>query len=55
MKNWIARTSIKKHIRPSSARLTFSILLKDKHVDDPTIAALLGHTTTEQVQESLSV
>lgn len=51
MDKWVARTNIKKKIRPSSARLTFAILLKDENVDDPTIAALLGHTTTEQVQK----
>lgn len=52
MDKWVARTSIKKRIRPSSARLTFSILLKDRNVDDVTIAYLLGHTTTEQVQRT---
>lgn len=51
MDKWIERTNIKKMIRPSSARLTFAILLKDKNVDDATLAALLGHTTTEQVQK----
>ncbi|WP_346239007.1 tyrosine-type recombinase/integrase [Niabella insulamsoli] len=51
MDKWVARTSIKKHIRPSSARLTFSILLQDKLVDDATVASLLGHTTTEQVRK----
>lgn len=51
MENWVSRTTIKKKVRPSSARLTFAILLKDENVDDPTIAALLGHTTTEQVQK----
>jgi hypothetical protein len=42
---------IAKHITWSCARLSFSILLKDKLVDDPTIAYLMGHTTTEQVQK----
>lgn len=51
MDKWIKKTSIKKHIRPSSARLTFSILLQDKLVDDATVASLLGHTTTEQVRK----
>lgn len=51
MDKWVARTSIEKKIRPSSARLTFAILLKDKNVDDPTLASLMGHTTTEQVQK----
>lgn len=49
---WISFTSINKHITWSGARLSFSILLKDKNVDDATIAYLLGHTTTEQVQKT---
>ncbi|HTN38836.1 MAG TPA: site-specific integrase [Arachidicoccus sp.] len=52
MDKWIDRTTFNKHIRWSSARLTFSILLKDKNVDDPTIAYLMGHATTEQVQKT---
>lgn len=47
---WISYSSIKKYITWSCARLSFSILLKDKHVDDATIAYLMGHTTTKQVQ-----
>lgn len=49
---WIGFTNIKKYITWSCARLSFSILLKDKNVDDATIAYLLGHTTTRQVQKT---
>ncbi|WP_447642622.1 MULTISPECIES: phage integrase SAM-like domain-containing protein [Chitinophagaceae] len=49
---WIGLTSIKKHITWSCARLSFSILLKDRNVDDATIAYLMGHTTTYQVQKT---
>lgn len=49
---WLSFTDISKHITWSCARLSFSILLKDKNVDDATIAYLLGHTTTEQVQKT---
>jgi len=48
---WVHDAGIDKHITWSCARLSFSILLKDRNVDDPTIAYLLGHTTTEQVQK----
>ncbi|MBN9299781.1 MAG: site-specific integrase [Filimonas sp.] len=50
LKQWVQNSGIGKEITWSCARLSFSILLKDKNVDDPTIAALLGHTTTKQVQ-----
>lgn len=49
---WISRTTIGKHITWSCARLSFSILLKDRNIDDATIAYLMGHTTTEQVQKT---
>ncbi|MFB6456304.1 phage integrase SAM-like domain-containing protein [Chitinophaga sp. Hz27] len=49
---WVKDAAINKKITWSCARLSFSILLKDKNVDDPTIAYLLGHTTTEQVQKT---
>lgn len=52
LNQWIGFTSIRKHITWSCARLSFSILLKDKNVDDATIAYLLGHKTTEQVQKT---
>lgn len=51
LSGWINFTKIAKHITWSSARLSFSILLKDSNVDDATIAYLMGHTTTEQVQK----
>lgn len=52
LEQWVGFTRIRKHITWSCARLSFSILLKDKNVDDATIAYLLGHTTTEQVQKT---
>jgi len=52
LRQWISFTNIGKHITWSCARLSFSILLKDRNVDDATIAYLLGHTTTEQVQKT---
>ncbi|MCS3798505.1 hypothetical protein GGD38_003875 [Chitinophagaceae bacterium OAS944] len=36
---------------PGPARLSFSILLLDKNVDDATVAYLMGHKTTEQVRK----
>jgi len=47
---WMKAAKIEKHITWSCARLSFSILLQDKNVDDATIAYLMGHTTTEQVR-----
>ncbi len=49
---WIKATAINKHITWSCARLSFSILLQDKLVDDATVAYLLGHATTEQVRKT---
>lgn len=49
---WVAAAGIEKYITWSCARLSFSILLQDKNVDDATIAYLLGHTTTEQVRRT---
>jgi integrase len=48
---WMKDAGINKHITWSCARLSFSILLQDKNVDDATVAYLLGHTTTEQVRK----
>ena len=45
-------TRIEKKISWSCARLTFSILLQDKSVDDATVAYLMGHKTTEQVRKT---
>src|SRR5260221_8858184 len=47
---WVKAAGILKHVTWSCARLSFSILLKDKNVDDATIAYLMGHATTRQVQ-----
>lgn len=52
LKGWIAKTSINRHITWSCARLSLSILLKDKNVDDVTIAYIMGQTTTKQVQRT---
>ncbi|OMP77086.1 site-specific integrase [[Flexibacter] sp. ATCC 35208] len=49
---WIKRAGVNKYVTWSCARLSFSILLKDKNVDDVTIAYLMGHTTTRQVQQT---
>ena len=49
---WVRAAGIDKHITWSCARLSFSILLKDKNVDDATIAYLMGHATTKQVQKT---
>ena len=48
---WVKKAGIEKHITWSCARLSFSILLQDKNVDDATVAYLMGHTTTEQVRK----
>ncbi|SKA46729.1 Site-specific recombinase XerD [Chitinophaga eiseniae] len=49
---WFSATKIDKYITWSCARLSFAILLKDKLVDDPTIAYLMGHSTTKQIQKT---
>lgn len=49
---WVKNAGIKKHITWSCARLSFSILLQDQRVDDATVAYLMGHTTTKQVQSN---
>jgi integrase len=43
---------IEKHITWSCARLSFSILLQDRNVDDATVAFLMGHASTEQVRKT---
>lgn len=50
LEQWVKSAGIDKHITWSCARLSFSILLQDKNVDDGTVAYLMGHTTTEQVR-----
>ena len=49
---WVRASGIDKYITWSCARLSFSILLQDKNVDEATVAYLLGHATTEQVRKT---
>lgn len=49
---WINNVGINKYITWSCARLSFSILLQDKNVDEATVAYLMGHTTTQQVRNT---
>lgn len=49
---WVRAAGIDKHITWSCARLSFSILLQDRHIDDATVAYLMGHQTTEQVRKT---
>lgn len=49
LQKWCDDAGIKKHITWHCARLSFSILLQDKKVDNATVAALLGHTSTKYV------
>ncbi len=49
---WVKAAGIDKDITWSCARLSFSILLQDRNVDDATVAYLMGHTTTEQVRKT---
>lgn len=49
---WVQAAKIMKHITWSCARLSFSILLQDKNVDNATVAYLMGHTTTQQVNRT---
>jgi integrase len=52
LEGWMSVAGIRKHITWSCARLSFSILLQDKNVDDATVACLMGHATTEQVRKT---
>jgi len=52
LNSWMEAAGIKKHVTWSCARLSFSILLQDKRVDNATIAYLMGHSTTKQVQKT---
>jgi integrase len=52
LEKWIQSAGIKKHITWSCARLSFSILLQDRNIDDATVAYLMGHATTEQVRKT---
>jgi integrase len=49
---WLYSAGIEKHVTWSCARLSFSILLQDRNVDDATVAYLMGHTTTDQVRKT---
>lgn len=49
---WALNAGLNKHITWSCARLSFSVLLQDERVDNATIAILLGHTTTRQVDKT---
>lgn len=49
---WLNSAGIDKHVTWSCARLSFSILLQDRNVDDATVAYLMGHTTTAQVRKT---
>lgn len=55
LKEWVRRAGICKHITWSCARLSFSILLQDKNIDDATVIYLLGHRTTEQVRKTYKI
>jgi integrase len=50
LEEWVHSAGIDKHVTWSCARLSFSILLQDKNVDDATVAYLMGHATTKQVR-----
>ncbi|MES1217677.1 MAG: site-specific integrase [Bacteroidota bacterium] len=52
LENWVKAAGINKYITWSCARLSFSILLQDRNVDDATVAYLMGHSTTEQVRKT---
>jgi integrase len=52
LKQWVSGARIGKYITWSCARLSFSILLQDKNVDAASVAYLMGHSTTEQVNRT---
>ena len=52
IQKWMNAAGINKYITWSCARLSFSILLQDRKVDDATVAYLMGHTTTNQVRKT---
>lgn len=49
---WAKDAGVNKKITWSCARLSFSVLLQDVNVDTATVAYLLGHTTTKQVERA---
>jgi integrase len=52
LRQWVTEARIDKLITWSCARLSFSILLQDKNVDVATVAYLMGHTTSVQVNKT---
>jgi integrase len=52
LNQWMKAAGIEKHVTWSCARLSFSILLQDRNVDDATVAYLMGHRTTDQVRKT---
>jgi integrase len=52
LSNWVTSAGIEKYITWSCARLSFSILLQDRNVDEATVAYLMGHTTTDQIRKT---
>lgn len=50
--DWVRRAGIGNYYTFSCARLSFSVLLQDELVDDATVASLLGHKTTKQVNRT---
>lgn len=52
LKEWVRSAKVDKHITWHCARLSFSVLLQDQSVNVATVAGMLGHTTTRQVEET---
>jgi integrase/recombinase XerD len=52
LKDWCKSAGIEKHITWHCARLSFSVLLQDESVNTATVAGMLGHTTTRQVEQT---
>lgn len=51
IKEW-CRNAVAKEVTWSCCSLSYSVLLQDANVNDATVAYLLGHTTTAQVQRT---
>jgi len=51
LRTWTKAAGIEKHITWHCARLSFSVLLQDEGVNTATVAGMMGHTSTRQVQE----
>jgi integrase len=52
LKQWVKDAGISKHITWHCARLSFSVLLQDEGVNTATVAGMLGHTSTKQVENT---